>query len=309
MTVTIDDLILRLREGQLPSSADINLLLDRVGPILDSEQNVLRLHSPLTVCGDSHGQLYDVLHLFDLSGEPPGCRYLFLGDYVDRGMWSVELVCLLLCYKQRYPSDFFLLRGNHETRAVNREYGFLADIRRKLGDAQLWDRFNDVFDCLPLAAIVDDRLFCVHAGLHPQLARVEQIEAVERRSEPPMDSIVSGLIWSDPDEAVDDWAKSRQRRTGWLFNERHVAAFLNQNGLRRIVRSHQMVKGYKEMCSGLLVTIWAAPKYCRLPDAAGGAALQVGADGADSSLEYDEMPRERVKRPNRGAAIIPRAGL
>jgi serine/threonine-protein phosphatase 4 catalytic subunit len=163
-------------------------------------------------------------------------------------------------------------------------------------------------DYLPLAAIVDDRLFCVHAGLHPQLARVAQIEEVERRAEPPMDSIISGLIWSDPDETVDDWANATQRRTGWLFNERHVAAFLNQNGLRRIVRSHQMVKGYKEMCSGLLVTIWAAPKYCRFQDAAGGA-LKVTPDGEDAYLEYQEMPKERVKRPNRGVGFIPRAVL
>jgi serine/threonine-protein phosphatase 4 catalytic subunit len=113
------------------------------------------------------------------------------------------------------------------------------------------------------------------------------------------------LIWSDPDDTVEDWTRATQRRTGWLFNERHVAAFLNQNGLRGIVRSHQMVKGYKEMCSGLLVTIWAAPKYCRFQKVS-GEALKVGCDGDDAYLEYDEMPKERVNRQT-GASDSSRA--
>jgi diadenosine tetraphosphatase ApaH/serine/threonine PP2A family protein phosphatase len=297
MALNVDDLIRRLCDGRLPSSSELGRLIDSVILVLDSEPNVLLLASPITICGDTHGQLFDVIRLFELLGEPPSCRYLFLGDYVDRGRWSVELISLLLCYKVKYPRDFFLLRGNHETRAANHDYGFVDEIQKKFGDTLLWTEFNRAFDYLPFAAIVDARIFCIHAGLHPQLRSLSQLTEIERRGEPGLPSILSGLLWSDPDEATADWRRSI-RRTGWLFNERHVATFLDQNELQVIVRSHEMVPGHKTMFGGRLITIWAAPKYCAYPEAV-GAALRVAPGVQDAFFQYDAMPIDRVKEPGR----------
>jgi serine/threonine-protein phosphatase 4 catalytic subunit len=228
----LDSLISRLREAESPTSEEIHELLALVTPLFHSEPNVLHLDPPLTICGDTHGQLFDLLMLFEVSGGLPGCRYLFIGDYVDRGYYSVELICLLFCYKAKFPTDLFLLRGNHETRAVNIEYGFSAEIQTKYGDCNLWGDFNAVFDTLPIAAVVDGRLFCVHGGLHPELGLVGALTAVDRFQEPDANSLLAGLLWSDPDEKIAGWEPGK-RTAGWRFSASNVANFLTANSLGR----------------------------------------------------------------------------
>ena len=133
----------------------------------------------LQICGDIHGQYYDLLRLFEYGGFPPEANNLFLGDYVDRGKQSLETICLLLAYKIKYPENFFILRGNHECASINRIYGFYDECKRRY-NIKLWKTFTDCFNCLPIAAIIDEKIFTMHGGLSPDLNSMEQIRRVMR---------------------------------------------------------------------------------------------------------------------------------
>ena len=147
--------------------------------ILLTVENILRLHPFGQICGDIHGQYYDLLRLFEYGGFPPEANYLFLGDYVDRGKQSLETICLLLAYKIKYPENFFILRGNHECASINRIYGFYDECKRRY-NIKLWKTFTDCFNCLPIAAIIDEKIFTMHGGLSPDLNSMEQIRRVMR---------------------------------------------------------------------------------------------------------------------------------
>ena len=113
------------------SESEVRWLCIRSREILISQPILLELEAPLKVCGDIHGQYFDLLRLFEYGGYPPDANYLFLGDYVDRGKQSLETICLLLAYKIKYPENFFLLRGNHECASINRIYGFYDECKRR----------------------------------------------------------------------------------------------------------------------------------------------------------------------------------
>lgn len=173
-------------------------------------RSVYKKKSLLT--GDIHGQYYDLLRLFEYGGFPPESNYLFLGDYVDRGKQSLETICLLLAYKIKYPENFFLLRGNHECASINRIYGFYDECKRRY-NIKLWKTFTDCFNCLPVAAIVDEKIFCCHGGLSPDLQSMEQIRRIMRPTDVPDQGLLCDLLWSDPDKDT----------TGWGENDRGVS--------------------------------------------------------------------------------------
>ena len=134
--------------------------------------------------GDVHGQYYDLLRIFEYGGFPPEANYLFLGDYIDRGKQSIETICLLLSYKIKYPENFFLLRGNHECAQINRIYGFYDECKRRYS-IRLWRVFSDVFNCLPVAALIDEKIFCMHGGLSPELKNLDLIKNIMRPTDVP----------------------------------------------------------------------------------------------------------------------------
>jgi diadenosine tetraphosphatase ApaH/serine/threonine PP2A family protein phosphatase len=237
-------------------------LLRRLVQILTMEDNVLFLQSDITICGDIHGQLYDLFKLFDLSGQVPETKYLFLGDYVDRGYQSIQTFVYLAYLKVRFPDRIFLLRGNHESRTVNHAYGFHAECMRSYGHHGICELFNQAFDFLPISAIIDNSIFCVHGGLSPGARCVERIMVIKRNQEISGCSLLADLCWSDPDESATSFVAS-QRGAGYIFGKPQVSAFLNANKLEMIARSHQLVMdGFQWFFEEKLILVWSAPNYC-----------------------------------------------
>jgi serine/threonine-protein phosphatase PP1-1 len=308
-----------------------------------SESNIQPVSTPVTICGDIHGQFYDLLELFRVAGgmpdesapqtpvtpaniitsadiEPPStitdpklkrklrlggaqhpdgpeksadvsdiddvvsslqsdpdeeksesgniishkqnANFVFLGDYVDRGYFSLETLTLLLCLKAKYPERITLVRGNHESRQITQVYGFYEECVQKYGNTSVWKACCQVFDFMTLGAIVDGKVLCVHGGLSPEIRTLDQVRVVARAQEIPHEGAFCDLVWSDPED-VETWAVS-PRGAGWLFGDRVSHEFCHVNGLNLIARAHQLVnEGYKfHFASKDVVTVWSAPNYC-----------------------------------------------
>ncbi|KAF3454542.1 hypothetical protein FNV43_RR04990 [Rhamnella rubrinervis] len=261
----LDDIIRRLLEGrggkqvQL-SEGEIRQLCVNARQVFLSQPVLLEVHAPIRICGDVHGQYQDLLRLFEYGGYPPAANYLFLGDYVDRGKQSLETICLLLAYKIRYPDRVYLLRGNHEDAKINRIYGFYDECKRRF-NVRLWKIFTDCFNCLPVAALIDDKILCMHGGLSPELENLDQMRELPRPTEIPDNGLLCDILWSDPDTNVEGWADS-DRGVSYVFGAEIVAEFLDKNDLDLICRGHQVVEdGYEFFAKRRLVTIFSAPNY------------------------------------------------
>ena len=251
-----------LKLGKCLDEPSLKHLIEKLTEILIEESNISLIKSPVIICGDIHGQFYDLLKLLSLGGSLPKTNYLFLGDYVDRGNNSVEVIELLFCYKLKYPNNIFLLRGNHESRQISFTYGFYEEITRKYGNSNPWRYIMDLFDYLPLSAIIEQKIFCVHGGLSPFISTVDQIRLINRKCEIPHDGAFCDLLWSDPDD-IETWNIS-SRGAGWIFGYKVVNEFNYLNGIELICRAHQLVnEGYKFWFKDKnLVTIWSCPNYC-----------------------------------------------
>lgn len=265
----VDGIIDRLLEVRLArpgtyvqlTDSEIRQLIFRSRKLFLSQPMLLELAAPLKICGDVHGQYYDLLRLFATGGFPPASNYLFLGDYVDRGKQSIETICLLMCYKIKNPENFFLLRGNHECASINRMYGFFDECKRRYS-VKLWKVFSDCFNCLPIAAIIDDKIFCCHGGLSPDLASMDQIRQLSRPTDVPDQGVMCDLLWADPSEAVVGWGEN-ERGVSFTFGKDVLQRFLIKFGFDLMVRAHQVVEdGYEFFGQRQLVTIFSAPNYC-----------------------------------------------
>lgn len=250
------------------SQSDAMTLCNQTREVCMSQPMLLELGAPIKICGDIHGQFHDLLRLFEYGGLPPEANYLFLGDYVDRGKQSLEVVCLLFAYKIKYPENFFILRGNHECAGINRIYGFYDECRRRFS-VKLWKAFCNTFNCLPCCAIIDDKIICMHGGLSPQLSEMNQIANISRPCDVPDTGLLCDLLWSDPDPVVEGWGQN-DRGVSFTFGSDIVAAFLRRHDLDLIVRAHQVVEdGYEFFSQRNLVTVFSAPNYCGEFDNAG----------------------------------------
>ncbi|KAM3708236.1 hypothetical protein ACB098_02G083900 [Castanea mollissima] len=250
------------------SEAQMRMLCVLSKEIFLNQPNLLELEAPVKICGDIHGQFSDLLRLFEYGGLPPRSNYLFLGDYVDRGKQSLETICLLLAYKIRYPENFFLLRGNHECASVNRIYGFYDECKRRFS-VRLWKLFTDCFNCLPVAALIDERILCMHGGLSPDLHNLDDIRNLQRPADVPESGLLCDLLWSDPSRDGQGWGQN-DRGVSYTFGADTVAEFLQKHDLDLICRAHQVVEdGYEFFANRQLVTIFSAPNYCGEFDNAG----------------------------------------
>ncbi|TPX36453.1 hypothetical protein SeMB42_g07069 [Synchytrium endobioticum] len=255
--VDVDSVIERLLEvrGSRPGKQvqlaehEIRYLCTKSREIFINQPILLELEAPIKICGDIHGQYYDLLRLFEYGGFPPESNYLFLGDYVDRGKQSLETICLLLAYKIKYPENFFILRGNHECASINRIYGFYDECKRRY-NIKLWKTFTDCFNCLPIAAIIDEKIFTMHGGLSPDLQNMDQIKRVMRPTDVPDTGLLCDLLWSDPDKDI----------AGWSENDRGVSFTFGPDVVE---------DGYEFFAKRQLVTLFSAPNYCGEFDNAG----------------------------------------
>ena len=261
--MNIDQFIADIRAGKHPDEAQVSQVLLKLQEVLIQEPTCLKLELPITVCGDIHGQLYDLFELFKISGSVEKNHYLFLGDYVDRGYYSVETFCYLAALKLRYPDRVHLLRGNHECRQVNTEYGFYGECVSQFGHSGVWELCNSTFDLLPLAAVVGGKIFCCHGGLSPSIKYVEQVATLERNVDLPYVGPMTDLTWSDPDNTcVNGWMPN-QRGAGYIFGQNETNQFCQNNKLDLICRAHQIaMKGYEYFFGEeKIVTVWSAPNY------------------------------------------------
>merc|ERR1719163_2758741 len=276
VTIDIENIIERLLSvrGKKPgkqvnlTESEIRNLCLKSREVFISQPILLELEAPIQIVGDIHGQYHDLLRLFEYGGFPPDANYLFLGDYVDRGKNGLECMCLLLAYKIKYPENFFLLRGNHECASINRIYGFYDECKRRY-NIKMWKKFQDVFNVLPFAAVVDEKIFCIHAGLSPDLNSPEQIKRIMRPTDVPDSGLLCDLLWSDPEADISGWAEN-DRGVSYTFGADVVSKFLQKHDYDLIVRAHQVVEdGYEFFADRQLVTIFSAPNYCGEFDNAG----------------------------------------
>ena len=251
---------------------EIKWVINKSYEIIKNQPVFIELNSPINICGDVHGQFYDLLRLFNYGGEPPKANYLFLGDYVDRGKNSLETIVLLLCYKIKYPENFFMLRGNHESDNINKTYGFFDECKRRV-NIKLWKKFNDLFNIFPITAIIKDKILCMHGGLSPNLLNFDLLKKIVRPTEVPDSGLLCDLLWSDPGENIDSWGEN-ERGVSYTFSEKIVEEFLDKYDLDLICRAHQVVEnGYEFFANRQLVTIFSAPNYCGEFDNAGAMML------------------------------------
>ena len=211
----------QLKRCERLTEAQVKVLCAQARDILVEESNVQRVDAPVTICGDIHGQFYDLLELFRVGGPCPDTNYLFLGDFVDRGLYSVETFLLLLALKVRYPDRMTLIRGNHESRQITQVYGFYDECTRKYGSVNVWRYCCDVFDYMSLGAVVDGRMFCVHGGLSPNIVSLNQIRTIDRKQEVPHDGAMCDLLWSDPDGTSSD--SRRNHRLGHISTRGRIS--------------------------------------------------------------------------------------
>ena len=240
---------------------EIVWLCKTVKAILLDQPILLELRPPLNICGDIHGQFHDLLRVFEKGGVPPSSNYLFLGNYVDEGDHSIETISLLFCYKIFYPANFFLLRGNHECSYINHQYGFYDDCLHFYSQA-LWRTFCEVFDCLPIASIIDDKIFCIHSVISPLLVSLNDIKNLQRPMEIPEVGLLHDLLNAKPDNSIKEFGFDKNKNV--LFGEDAVNKFLDKFDFDLICRGHEVImNGYEFpfFPNQILVTFSSAPNY------------------------------------------------
>ncbi|PFH54458.1 hypothetical protein AMATHDRAFT_134879 [Amanita thiersii Skay4041] len=297
----IDDMIQRLLDvgytGKVSKSLclknnEIVAICTAARDVFLSQPTLVELSPPVKIVGDVHGQYSDLIRLFEMCGFPPAANYLFLGDYVDRGKQSLETILLLLCYKIKYPENFFLLRGNHECANVTRVYGFYDECKRRC-NIKMWKTFIDVFNCLPIAAIVASKIFCVHGGLSPSLHSMEDIKRIQRPTDVPDYGLLNDLLWSDPSDTALDW-EDNERGVSYCFGKAVINEFLVRYDMDLICRAHMVVEdGYEFWNDRTLVTVFSAPNYCG----------EFDNYGACMSVSEDLLCAFELLKPLDGAAL------
>lgn len=248
------------------STKELSDVCEKCQTIFLNEQTVLNLQGDFIVVGDIHGNLFDIIRIFRNYGLPPKQKYLFLGDLIDRGCFSLLVVTLIFTLKIKFPDSIYSIRGNHEFKEVCSTSGFLEeiqDIYKKTETANsIFETFLSVFDCLPLSAVINDSYFCVHGGIGPTFREIHQLTNVTR----PLDELYGGIsveiLWSDPSEDAEPF-KDSERGAGYKFGLEAIHNFLKVNQFRLLIRSHQYVEnGFEYSLNNQVLTVFSSSNYC-----------------------------------------------
>eukprot|EP00898_Chlorokybus_atmophyticus_P005273 jgi/Chlat1/5747/Chrsp38S05574 len=296
------------------SAAQVDELCTAAERIMKDEPNVLKLRAPIKIFGDLHGQFGDLMRFFqeygcpDTSGDIKYIDYLFLGDYVDRGAYSLETISLLLALKIEHPHTVHLIRGNHEEKSINKLFGFRTECVERMGETEgleAWRRFNRLFNWLPLAALIEGKIMCMHGGVGRSIDRISQIEEIQRPLRMRDGGVqLMDLLWSDPTENDHvEGVQPNSRGAGLVsFGPDRVRHFCAVNDVQLIVRAHECVMdGFERFAQGHLITVFSATNYCGTANNA-GAILVLGRDlVVVPKLIHPLPPAVRVTSP----AVLP----
>ena len=260
------------REGKL-EKADLLELINLFQAQIKSEPNILKIQDPVTVVGDIHGQFYDLLKLLEVGGSPETTKYLFLGDYVDRGAFSIECVLLLCAIKLNYKTTVLMLRGNHECRQMTSFFNFKQECEIKY-DLEVYDKIMEAFDCLPISCLINEKFIAIHGGISPDIDKVLDITKINRFTEPPKTGPMCDMLWSDPVEKDEEaltvsWVENSTRGCSYVFGAKAATPFLTKNDILSIIRAHEaQLEGFKmykwnnNVDFPSVITIFSAPNYC-----------------------------------------------
>lgn len=296
----IEDMIARFKDGKKLARKYVFQIILAVKNLVYDEATMVETHvkagNKITVCGDTHGQFFDLLEIFRLNGFPSETHaYLFNGDFVDRGSWSCEIALLLYAYKWLYPKSFFLNRGNHETDDMNRMYGFEGECKAKYND-RVFKLFSESFSALPLATLIGDKYLVLHGGLFSDdKITLDDIRKLNRHNQrqPGQSGLMMEMLWTDPQTAPGRGPS--KRGVGLQFGPDVTKRFCDNNGLEAIIRSHEVrMEGYESEHNDKCVTVFSAPNYC---DSTGnkGAYINIESDYKLQFNKFDAVPHPDIK--------------
>lgn len=296
----VDDMIERFKTGKKLHRKYVYQIILKVKQLVHDEPTMVETHvksgNKITVCGDTHGQYFDLLEIFRLNGFPTSTHaYLFNGDFVDRGSWSTEIALLLYSYKWLFPTSFFLNRGNHETDDMNRMYGFEGECKAKYND-RVFKLFSESFSALPLATLIGDKYLVLHGGLFSDdETSLDDIRKLDRHAQrqPGQSGLMMEMLWTDP-QPMPGRGPSK-RGVGMQFGPDVTKRFCEKNGLEAIIRSHEVrMDGYEVEHDGRCITVFSAPRYCDSTENK-GAYINIETDYKLQYHQFEAVPHPDIK--------------
>lgn len=268
---------------------------------IGKEPNILSVQDPAALIGDIHGQFYDFLKVLEIAGHPTKNKLIFMGDYVDRGMFSCEVLLLLYAMKICYPERVILLRGNHECRQMTLFFNFRQECLSKY-DSEVYEAVMDSFDSMPLACILNGRYFIVHGGLSPDAKTIDDISRIKRLKETPRSGIMCDILWSDPTENSEGlcdeaFEENSSRGCSFIYSSQACQRFLARNSLLTVIRAHEaQLEGYRFYnwagCGSFpaVITLFSAPNYCNIYKNKGAIAKIRKGQLEIKQFSYSEQP-------------------
>jgi serine/threonine-protein phosphatase 5 len=297
----IRDMIQRFKDGKRLHKKYVFQIIIAVRKLVAAEPTMVEYNiaadHKLTICGDTHGQFFDLINIFEINGYPSNTHgYLFNGDFVDRGSWSTEVALTLYAYKLLYPHTFLLNRGNHETDDMNRMYGFEGECRAKYSTDRVFKLFSESFSALPLATLVGERFFVLHGGLFSDddisLDDIRKLNRHKQR-QPGQSGLMMEMLWTDPQ--TDLGRGPSKRGVGLQFGPDITRRFCERNQLEAIIRSHEVrMEGYEVEHDGKCITVFSAPRYCDSTENK-GAFINVGSDYKLNYTKFDAVPHPDIR--------------